>query len=247
MEQKTKQHVQLPTDDDKDKLNPSEVLIYLTIKRHQNKDTQKAFPSLQTISEESGASVPTVRKLIKRLIDLKYITCDKDGRKNVYSFNPYKYYEAFSYDFLDNKKLDFTEKAYLACSQKYMVKEDGKGTISYTNEELSKLINMPKSTISKVNRSLQNKNLLTVIENGLRTTKVFDMNAYGQAIVFILKNHEERIGNNEERIEDLEKFKKDKEKHDKEMMNIIKDLKTELQELKKKQKEQEKSTNVVMP
>ena len=204
MEQKSKQHVQLPTDDDKDKLNPSEVLIYLTIKRHQNKETQKAFPSLQTISEESGASVPTVRKIIKRLIDLNYIQCEKDGRKHVYSFSPHKYYEVFSYDFLDNKKLTFTEKAYLACSQKYMVKEDGKGTISYTNEELSKLINMPKSTISKVNRSLESKNLLTVMENGLRTTKVFDMNAYGQAIVFILKNHEERIVENESRLDNVE-------------------------------------------
>lgn len=204
MENISKQHVQLPIDEDKDKLDPSEVLVYLTIKRHQNKESKKAFPSLQTISEESGASVPTVRKIIKRLIDTNYITCEKEGRKHVYSFNPYKTYEVFSYEFLDEKKLSFTEKAYLACSQKYMIKEKGKGIIQYTNEELSKLINMPKSTISKVNRSLESKNLLTVVENGLKNTKVFDMNAYGQAIVFILKNHEERIGDSEGRLDTVE-------------------------------------------
>lgn len=60
-----KRHVQLPTE--KSDLEPKDQLIYLSIKRFMNSETKTAFPSLKTISEVSGASIPTIRKSIERL------------------------------------------------------------------------------------------------------------------------------------------------------------------------------------
>ena len=57
-----KQHVQLPNNSLD--LEPKDKLVYLCIRRYMNKNTKKAFPSLQTISNVSGASIPTIRKII---------------------------------------------------------------------------------------------------------------------------------------------------------------------------------------
>ncbi len=220
MENDLKQHVQLPTDKDSE-LEPKDLLIYLTIKRHQNKDTKEAYPSLEKIAEESGASVPTVRKIIKKLVDTDYISFRVSGRKHVYSFNPYKYFEAFSYDFLDNKNLSFTERSYLVAAQKYMIKENGQGKMTFTNKELAEKIHMSESTISKINRSLEAKDYLLTLDTAIRDPetglkkkeKIFDLNAYGQAVVFILKNHDERISDTEQNVaslmKDMEMMKKE--------------------------------------
>lgn len=235
MEEESKQHVQLPTDNEIE-LEPKDLLIYLTIKRHQNKDTKEAYPSLDKISEESGASVPTVRKIIKKLVDSGYISYRLVGRKHVYSFNPYKYFEPFSYDFLDNQNLSFTERSYLVAAQKYMIKENGQGKMTYTNKELAEKIHMSESAVSKINRSLEAKSYLLTIdtamrdpETGLRKKeKIFDLNAYGQAIVFILKNHDERISDTEQ---DVASLKKDMEMMKREINRLN-------QELKKKEDEE---------
>ena len=208
----SKQHVQLPNKDG-EQITPKDQLIYLVIKRHMNNKTQEAFPSLETISKESGASVPTIRKIIQNLINADYITIKKDGRKNIYCFNPYKYFEVFSYDFLDNKDLSFIQKSYLVSAQQYMIKENGIAKTTFTNKELSQRINMPESTISKINRELEAKNYLRTIDTSLRNPetgciikeKIYDLEAYGQAVVFLLRNHEDRITDNENNIEQLKK------------------------------------------
>lgn len=240
MENENKQHVQLPTDNENEsELEPKDLLIYLAIKRHQNKDTKEAYPSLDKISEESGASVPTVRKIIKKLIDTGYISYRVSGRKHIYSFNPYKYFEPFSYEFLDNKDMSFTDKSYLVAAQKYMIKENGYGKMTLTNRELSQKIHMSESTISKVQRSLEAKNILLTIDTKMRDPetglvkkeKIFDLSAYGQAIVFILKNHDERIADAEE---DIVSLKKDMEMMKQEIMRL------------KKQEQKKDNTKVVL-
>ena len=90
METQNLQHVQLPNRAVDDTITPQDQLIYISIKRFMNNQTKEAFPSLDTIAEKSGASVPTVRKCIKNLEEADYITVIKKGRQNIYKFNPYK-------------------------------------------------------------------------------------------------------------------------------------------------------------
>lgn len=214
MEQENKkQHVQLPIKLEDCDLNPKDQLIYLSIRRFMNNNTKIAYPSLEEISKVSGASIPTIRASIKILKDKNYFEVIKNGRSQKYKFNELKKFEPFSYDFLDKPDLTFTEKAYIVASQQYMYTDvEGVGKISYSNKELSQKINMPESTISKTNRSLQRKNYLTLIKNenkeiesGCKTdTKLFKLNELGQAVIWVLKDHEDRITDNEIRINKLE-------------------------------------------
>lgn len=206
----SKQHVQLPNRTENDSITPKEQLIYIAIRRYMNSKTMEAFPSLAELSKKIGASIPTIREAIQVLISLDYISVRKDGRKNIYKFNPLKQFEPFSYEFLDNSSLTFLEKSYLVAAQQYMFKENNEGSLSLSIRELSNKINMPISTISKCNRTLEAKEYLTTIENtsknlGTSTeTKIFHLNKFGQAIVGILRNHEDRITNSEDRITELE-------------------------------------------
>lgn len=204
-------HVQLPNDMTADaNLTPQDLLIYVAIKRYMNKDTKEAFPSLQTICAKSGASVNTVRKCITNLEKEGYFTITKVGRKNIYTFSDYKNFEPFSYDFLDKEDLTFTEKAYIIASQQYMFKDEpGIGKITLSSQDLAKRINMPESTISKCNKSLTAKDYLSIIrcskrdpETGVAIQeKIFHLDELGQAVVWALHNHEERITNNEKTLD----------------------------------------------
>jgi hypothetical protein len=109
----------------------------------------------------------------------------------------------------------------------------GYGKISFTNSELSEKINMSESTISKCNRSLSSKDYLTIIkckntceETGLQLQeKIFHLDELGQAVIWALCSHEERIQNNERRLDNNEK--------DLRMaLDEINRLKSEIQELK---------------
>ena len=81
------QHVQLPITEEKSDLRPKDQLIYLSIKRFMNKDTHQAFPSLEKLKQVSGASIPTIRDSIQKLVDTNYISITREGRKNIYTFN----------------------------------------------------------------------------------------------------------------------------------------------------------------
>lgn len=208
-----KQHIQLPNRKEDDEITPREQLIYIAIKSFMNKDTKEAFPSLKKLSEMVGASIPTIRSAIKRLQELDYIKVIKVGRSQIYKFNSYKNFEPFSYEFLNNKDLNFIEKSYITATQQFMFKNGDTGSISYSNKELSEKINMPESTISKCNRELTSKHFLTIINNkskdletGLDTqTKIFHLAEFGQAIVGVLNSHESRLDQNENDIAQLKK------------------------------------------
>jgi len=214
MEKETlKQHVQLPNKMGENDLSPKDQLIYLSIRRFMNSQTKIAYPSLSKISEISGASINTIRSSIKTLELKDYFKVIKEGRSQKYLFNELKKFEPFSYDFLDKPDLTFTEKSYIVASQQYMYTDvEGVGKISYSNKELSEKINMSEATISRTNNSLVRKNYLTLIKNesrniesGCKTdTKLFNLNELGQAVIWVLKNHEDRITDNEDRITKLE-------------------------------------------
>ena len=210
----SKQHTQIPNEMAENELTPKDQLIYLAVKSFQNGNTGLCNPSLQKIAERSGASIPTIRSSIKRLEEKEYITIKKSGRGQEYTFSPYKNFEPFSKEFLENDDITFTTKSYLVASQQYMYQDTkGFGKISFPNTELAEKINMPESTIRKCNQELKRKNYLTIIENesrdietGCKTeTKLFNLNELGQAVIWVLKSHEDRINRNTTDIEDLKR------------------------------------------
>lgn len=224
-----KQHVQLPNNMTPI-LTPQDLLVYISIKRYMNNETKEAFPSLQTIAEKCGASIPTIRKCIKRLEEGKYIEVTKKGRSQIYKFLKYNNFEPFSYEFLDKEDLSFTEKAYQLASQQYQFKENGMGKISMSNKELAEKINMSESTISRCNKSLEAKGYLDIIkakkhESGITINeKFFHLDELGQAIVFTLQNHEERLNKTEQNIENLMKDMSIVLKENKELKERLKEL-----------------------
>lgn len=205
-----KQHVQLPNNM-AEKLTPQDILIYLYLKRHMNKDTKEAFPSLDLLTKEAHAAINTIRKSIQNLVNAGFIEIRTLGRKHIYKFLKYDNFEPFSEEFLDREDLSFTEKAYLAVTQQFMIKENNIGKVSMTNTELARKINMTPSTISRCNKSLEDKQMLISIDTmmhdietgGNLKERMFLLEKYSQQIVFILKNHEERISDNEQNIEEL--------------------------------------------
>ena len=226
-----KQHVQLPNNMTLETiLTPQDLLVYVSIKRYMNNETKEAFPSLQTIAEKCGASIPTIRKCIKRLEEGKYIQVIKKGRSQIYKFLKYDNFEPFSYEFLDKEDLSFTEKAYQLASQQYQFKENGMGKISMSNKELAEKINMSESTISRCNKSLEAKGYLDIIkakkhESGITINeKFFHLDELGQAIVFTLQNHEERLNKTEQNIENLMKDMSIVLKENKELKERLKEL-----------------------
>lgn len=208
-----KQHVQVPNDMTSTHIiAPKDLLIYTAIKRYSNKDGV-AYPSLKRIADDSGASINTVRKSISLLEKEGYIEIDKTKKNNVYYCKKYNNFEPFSYEFLDRKDLTFTDKAFFIASQQYMYKDNNDGKISMSLNELSDLINMPESTISRCNKNLQDKGYLTVLdtqakdsETGcLKKEKVYHLDKLGQTVVFLLKEHNKQINQNTEDIDSLKK------------------------------------------
>jgi TolA-binding protein len=98
-----------------------------------------------------------------------------------------------------------------------MYKNDGIGKVSYSDRELAKLTGLDRSVISKNNNSLMSKNLMTQVtlqsrdsETGLMNKEtIYHLNELGQAIVFAITNHEERIQQNTQDIETLKSQIKD--------------------------------------
>lgn len=66
-------------------LQPSSLLVYLALARLANNDTQKCFPSYETIAEMTGVVRSTVALALQDLKDLGLLEWSKDGRHNVYS------------------------------------------------------------------------------------------------------------------------------------------------------------------
>lgn len=108
------------------------------------------------------------------------------------------------YTFLARAYLKFKKKSYIVATQQFMFKNENTetGDISYTNKELSELIKMPESTISKNNRSLEVKGLL---EGASLPTKQFKLRELDQLFVWKFKEQDEKIQQNTDKIVALEK------------------------------------------
>lgn len=211
---KSLQHIQLPNDMTKGTdLSPKDLLIYACIKKHQNRITKTCYPSIETIMKLSSSSKPTVMKAIENLKKLNYITVTKDGRKNVYHFNPYKDFEPFSPEFLEKEDVPANLKAYVIATQQHMFKDvEGYGKVTLTDKELASTINLSYNTITKYNKALADMGYLDIIKTNNRdkvtglqiNEKIFHLNELEQAIVFRLQDHEERLNNSEMKMDTVE-------------------------------------------
>lgn len=178
-----------------------------------NKDTMKAYPAITTICKDSGCSKITVLKTIDAIQAKGYITKQSrlGYRGNIYIFSDEKSFEPFGYEFLDNEKLSKSEKLQILCTQQYMYKANGVGKITYSDKQLEELTGLNRETLSKNNRSLMKKGLMTEItlcghdkETGFSDReRVYHLDQFGQAVVFAINNHEERINKTEADINDL--------------------------------------------
>lgn len=208
------QFVILPKKENGELLQKYEILVYVAIRYNMNAKTMTAHPSLQTIADRTGCSIPSIRKIIKDIVAKKYMTVEiKKGIGTIYTFSNEKSFEPFSYEFLDNPNLTKAEKLHILCTQQYMFKENGVGKVTYSDAELSEKTGLNRHTISKTNQSLIEKGFAEQIilrsknpETGLMDKEtIFHLNELGQAIVFKLKEHEERIDKHDEEIEELKR------------------------------------------
>lgn len=207
MENKEKRHIELPSTEGINDLTPQDQLVYLGLRSYMNKNTMQAFPSQESVAKRLGCCRNTLRKCIQNLVDKDYIKIvGKQGRNKIYQFNKLKQFEPFSYEFLEDRNITFTQRALLASSQQYMKnKENGTGIIKYSKMELAELINMPYPTLVKATRELANKDIINTIKlpSGKQQME-FALEKYHQGIVKVLINHEQRIEDTEDRISILE-------------------------------------------
>lgn len=224
------QFVILPKKEIGDQLQKYEILIYVAIRRYMNKNTMKAYPSLDRIQKDTGVSKATIIKIIKNIINKGYMQQEsKKGVGAIYTFNNEKSFEPFSYEFLDNENLTKAEKLQILCTQQYMFKENGVGKISYSDNELAEKTGLNRNTIAKTNQSLMQKGFATQVSLATRDPKtglinketMYHLDEIGQAIVFKLKEHDDRIVKNEE---DIESLKKDNELLRRELNEIKREL-----------------------
>ena len=222
MDEKNKRHVELPMEECINDLMPQDQLVYLGIRSFMNKDTMRAFPSLATIAKRVGCCINTVRKCIDRLVECKYITIEKKGKSHIYIFNKAKQFEPFSYEFLENRDLSFTQRAFLASSQRFMQdKQSGIGKVNYSKMELAEKINMPYPTLVKATKALQDKDLMELVQSGNSQEMQFDLQKYHQGIVKVLLNHSEVLTSHEYAIEDLMERVAALEKENQKLKNTI--------------------------
>ena len=173
---------------------------------------------------ESGCSKPTVTNSIKVIEEKGYFkripksqaktTPRPKGRGCVYVFNNAKHFEPFSYDFLDNPKLSKSEKLQILCTQQYMIKDESAylGKVSYSDRQLSELTGLDHRTIKKNNESLIDKgfaNQVTLqtkdpVTGLINKETIYHLDKIGQAIVFALRIHEQRLNYVEDRQDTLE-------------------------------------------
>lgn len=228
----SKHHVQVPNDMLDDGLVPRDILVYICLKRFDS-SKHTVFPSLKRLAELSGLTVNTVRKSIEALVLTGYITIKIIGRKHFYFFTLKSKFQPMSYDFLDNPNLDSTEKAFIAAMQQYMYTDiEGYGKVSYTNEEIAKKLNISEKSVRNIQKSLEKKSYLVTVKNRSvdlvtkcsKTTKIFNLEKLGQAIIWKLGEHEQAIQKHDKELDQINNKILELEKRLEEQKLIIKAL-----------------------
>jgi len=213
MKNTSKKHTQIPDGLYSENLRFGDKLVYANIRKYANKETLTCYPRVDTIAEDCGLSTKTVSLAIKRLEKAGLIkVTPRKGTSSIYQFFQLNDgFERFSEDFL-KLKISPQAKAYYIELQQYLIlnKENGANETTYSNEEIGKRIGLCTNSVRKYNTELINAGILeekalsTIDFSGLKKIKKsFDLYSLGQAVVYKLKEHEEKINENTQAIADL--------------------------------------------
>jgi DNA-binding MarR family transcriptional regulator len=234
-----KQHVQVPTMNlVEEGLTYSDPFIYACIKKHMNGHTKQAWPSNSTLTKISGMSNRTVTESIKRLEAAGYFSIKREfGKPNVYTFNDYKKFEIFSYDFLDRDDLTPKEKSYLIVTQPKMFKSETEGVITMSSDKLARSLSLDSKTLRKYEKGLVEKGLLDLVPyqtdnaTGMPVyARHYDFEQWSNIIALKFIEQDERLDDHEHQLKRLE--------------DEIAFLKQELQ--KQQVREQSENTNPIV-
>lgn len=209
----SKQHVQVPTMDLKaEGLLHTDPYIYACIKKYMNISTKKAWPSNSTLVKISGLSPKTIIDAVRRLETAGYFSVEREyGKSNVYTFNDYKKFEIFSYDFLDRQDLTPKDKALFITLQPLMFKNQEIGTITYSTKELADKIALSVNTLKKHEAFLRDKGLIDIVAyktdnaTGLPVhLRTYDFEKWSNLIALKFIEQDDRLNDHDHQIKRLE-------------------------------------------
>lgn len=221
---KTPQHVQVPHnlgDKNKEiKMNPTEYLIYGYMRQHMDKHTYRTFISIRRLSELASVSINTVQSSIKKLKEAGEIKVldEKKGRSNIYEIQKTgKYFERFTYEFLNYKELEAEEKGILMAMQQYRDKSDGQFAVTTeSKEELATNMHIGTRVLTRVFHQLEEKGILQTSSTPIidkvtglkKTARYIDLALICQAMLFINKKVDEQgeqINEHDKRLHTVDK------------------------------------------
>lgn len=221
---KTPQHVQVPHnlgDKNKEiKMNPTDYLIYGYMRQHMDKYTYRTFISIRRLAELASVSINTVQSSIKKLKEAGEIKVldEKKGRSNIYEIQKTgKYFERFTYEFLNYKELEAEEKGILMAMQQYTDKSDGQFAVTTkSKEELANNMHIGTRVLTRVFHQLEEKGILQTSSTPIidkvtglkKTARYIDLALICQAMLFINKKVDEQgeiINEHDKRLHTVDK------------------------------------------
>lgn len=221
---KTPQHVQVPHnlgDKNKEiKMNPTDYLIYGYMRQHMDKHTYRTFISIRRLSELASVSINTVQSSIKKLKEAGEIKVldEKKGRSNIYEIQKTgKYFERFTYEFLNYKELEAEERGILMAMQQYTDKSDGQFAVTTKSKEgLATNIHIGTRVLTRVFHQLEEKGILQTSSTPIidkvtglkKTARYIDLSLICQAMLFINKKVDEQgeqINEHDKRLHAVDK------------------------------------------
>lgn len=221
---KTPQHVQVPHnlgDKNKEiKMNPTDYLIYGYMRQHMDKHTYRTFISIRRLSELASVSINTVQSSIKKLKEAGEIKVldEKKGRRNIYEIQKTgKYFERFTYEFLNYKELEAEEKGILMAMQQYTDKSEGQFAVTTkSKEELATNMHIGTRVLTRVFHQLEEKGILQTSSTPIidkvtglkKTARYIDLALICQAMIFINKKVDEQgeqINEHDKRLHAVDK------------------------------------------
>ena len=211
-----KQHAKLPHDILKiEDMEPKDLIVYITIKRHYDKNEKNAKISFERAAKKLGCSEKTVRNSVAKLKKAGYLEIEKVGKHNVYTFphDTDDHFEQFFIDFIDNPEMTYQQKAFYAAQQQHLRKENGMCKSTYNITKLSDTIHMDPKTIRKYENEFMEKGWMiksltnsTDSETGCRKMEnIYFPDKFGQAMLFIAAKHENQLKDHDAKIESLQK------------------------------------------
>ena len=188
-------------------------LVYAYLKSYMNKDTKSCYPSLATLKKDTLLNERTISRSLASLQEQGLIVITKQGKRNVYTFTDVllNSFEPFSYEFLSSMKITPKLKGYWILLQQYTIKDDGSGyaKTTYTDFELSEILQIPIRTIKSYNKQLKIAEVLSVYPTKSKSEigeqrylKLFNLKKISQDMFFV----KEQLNEHDKKIEVLERL-----------------------------------------